>query len=431
MTHGTLLLPALRAEMGDWTYYIASITLEELAQRVTTATDLHQPKALDEEIQRSLEPRASDIAEYLRFQPQRLFGTLVIGVYEGAPEWLEVEIDERARPWPQDDQRLEGTIGLLRLSGAEQLFALDGQHRLLGTKQAIREDPSLGREEVAVIFVGHSTDQGGLVRTRRLFSTLNRYAKKVSKSDIIRLDEDDAVAIVTRRLLESHRLFAHRVALGKTKAVPTRDQRNVTSIIALYDSVELVLRVSAEWNSKHKRFRPADETLNVLASHCASYWDVVVEENEALQTYLQTSVSTNPAMPYRGTHGGHLFFRPVGILAHTWVATALYRKEELDFRTAVQRLAAVPMELSESPWAGLLWDAENHRMRTASEGQRVAKWIMYYLAGGTLERVGSSKPKLKAELAGLLNRDPDEVELPSGRGAARRVTGQSGSGDVT
>lgn len=176
MIHERLLLPALRAAMGDWTYYIASMTLEELAHRVTTATTLHQPKSLDEEIQRSLSPRANDIAEYLLSQPQRLFGTLVVGVYEGEPEWLEVEIREGARPWDDDDDRLEGSIGLLRLSGSEQLFALDGQHRLLGTIQALKDDPSLGDEEVAVIFVGHSNDQAGLQRTRRLFSTLNRYA---------------------------------------------------------------------------------------------------------------------------------------------------------------------------------------------------------------------------------------------------------------
>ena len=430
MAHETLLLPALRAAMGDWTYYIASMTLKDLSRRVTTATDLHQPKALDEEIQRSLEPRATDIAEYLMRQPQRLFGTLVIGVYEGAPEWLEVEINERARPWTKDDQRLEGTIGLLRLSGSEQLFALDGQHRLRGTQQAIEEDPSLGEEEVAVIFVGHSTDPGGLVRTRRLFSTLNRYAKKVSKSDIIRLDEDDAVAIVTRRLLDGHGLFTGRVALGKTKAVASGDRRNLTSIVAFYDSVEMVLKTNSGWNPRHKKFRPLDDTLDRLTGYCVEYWDSVVQESQVLQSYLQVSVSAKPAAPYRGAHGGHLLFRPVGILAHTWVATTLCKKEGLSVRTAVQRLAAVPMELGERPWAGLLWDVENQRMRTAPEAQRVAKWIMYFLAGGTLERVGSSEPKLKAELAGLLNKNPDEVELPSGRRAARRLTGQDGSGNV-
>ena len=57
---------------------------------------------------------------------------------------------------------------------------------------------------------------------------------------------------------------------------------------------------------------------------------------------------------------------------------------------------------------------------------------MYYGAGGTLERVGSSETKVKAELAGLLNKDPEEVELlsRSGRRVARRVTDRSGPRDV-
>ena len=118
---------------------------------------------------------------------------------------------------------------------------------MVGTARALEADPSLGNEEVAVIFVGHSKDQAGLERTRRLFSTLNRYAKPVSTRDIIALDEDDAVAIVTRRLVDSHPLFSDRVSLGKTKAVPVTDGINFTSIVALYDCVEMVLKLNPAW----------------------------------------------------------------------------------------------------------------------------------------------------------------------------------------
>lgn len=45
-------------------------------------------------------------------------------------------------------------------------------------------------------------------RSRRLFSTLNRYAKPVSMRDIIALDEDDVVAIASRDLIDTHPLFA-------------------------------------------------------------------------------------------------------------------------------------------------------------------------------------------------------------------------------
>ena len=412
MIHETLLLPALRAAMGDWTYYIASMTLEELANRVTTATTLHQPESLDEEIQRSLSPRAGDIAEYLLSQPQRLFGTLVVGVYGGEPEWLEVEIREGARPWGENDERLEGTIGLLRLSGSEQLFALDGQHRLLGTVQALEDDPSLGDEEVAVIFVGHSNDQAGLERTRRLFSTLNRYAKPVSRRDIIALDEDDAVAIVTRRLLDSHPLVSDRVSLGKTKAVPVNDRINFTSIVALYDCIEMVLKIHPVWKKRHKKFRPADELLNILTQHCVDYLNILMGQHGALREYSEAPRDANPAEPFRGRHGGHLFFRPIGILAHTWAATMLCSKEGMDTRAAIRRLAEVPMDLVDAPWAGLLWDGENQRMITSPEAQQVARRLIYHSVGGSLSHLRTDEAELRRELAGLLNRALKNVTLP-------------------
>ena len=414
MTEETLLLPALRAKMGDWTYYIASMTFADLAKRVTTASALHHSERLEELIQRSVSsPRAGEIAEYLRSQPQRLFGTLVIAVYGGEPEWLEIEIGEGVRPWQDVDERLDGAIGLLRLSGSERLFALDGQHRLVGTIQALEDHPSLGTEEVAVIFVGHSQDEAGLERTRRLFSTLNRYAKPVSKSDIIALDEDDAVAIVTRRLVYNHPLFRDRVSTGKTKAVPVGDRTNFTSIVALYDCVEMVLEINSAWDAGHKRFRPPDGILDAHTNHCAEYWSAVMEDNSVLQDYVEAPEDTSPARAFRGRHGGHLLFRPIGLLAHTLAATSLCTNEGVCIRTAIRRLTLVPMELAEDPWLGLLWDAENQRMITSKEAQRVAMRLMYHSVGGALGDIArTDRVQLRRELAGLLNKSPEEVELP-------------------
>ncbi len=413
MTQETLLLPALRASMGDWTYYIASMTLADLAERVTTAGALHQSEKLEELIQRSISPRAGRIAEYLRSQPQRLFGTLVIAVYGGEPQWLEIEIGEGVRPWREGDERLDGAIGILRLSGSERLFALDGQHRLVGTKQALRDDPSLGTEEVAVIFVGHAQDEAGLERTRRLFSTLNRYAKPVSKSDIIALDEDDAVAIVTRRMVDNHSLFRDRIATGKTKAVPVGDRINFTSIVALYDCVEIVLKTNPEWKDDHKRFRPKDAVLNALADYCAEYWDALMGEHVVLREYVEVPKNASPARAFRGRQGGHLLFRPIGLLAHTLAATSLCTNERVSIRTAIRRLTLVPMELAEDPWLGLFWDAENQRMITSKEAQRVAMRLMYHSVGGALSDIAKTNEiELQRELAGLLNKAPEEVELP-------------------
>ena len=85
-----LLLPALRAHMGDWVYYIAMMKLTDIAERVQFAKDIHKSEKLNEFIQRNLlTSRADDIAEYLVNQPQRLFNSIIVGVYGGEPQWLE------------------------------------------------------------------------------------------------------------------------------------------------------------------------------------------------------------------------------------------------------------------------------------------------------------------------------------------------------
>ena len=69
------------------------------------------------------------------------------------------------------------------------------------------------------------------------------------------------------------------------------------------------------------------------------------------------------------------------------------------------------MELSRPPWLGLFWDAENRRMITSPEAQRVAKWLIYHAVGGELKRLRTDESRLRTELAGLLNKPPEDVEL--------------------
>ena len=71
-------------------------------------------------------------------------------------------------------------------------------------------------------------------RSRRLFSTLNRYAKPVSMRDIIALDEDDVVAIASRDLIDTHPLFARdRLLDSRTKAIPENNGKAFTGIIGI------------------------------------------------------------------------------------------------------------------------------------------------------------------------------------------------------
>ena len=416
---GKLFLPALRARMGQWCYFTSVMRMSDIVERIKIVGEIHRGESLQELLQRQLTRRASVIADYLITQDQRFFNALVIGTFGGDPKWYEVSI--KSAPFSLQEElpiHLEGILGFLVLDGTERLFALDGQHRLAGIREALKRNEDLQYEEVSVIFVAGVTqehrqdDPDGFQRTRRLFSTLNRYAKPVGKKDIIALDEDDSVAIVTRLLVEDHPLCVGKVSLGQGKNIAKSDQESLTSIVALYDCLDTYLQEESRrsWN-KFKRQRPNDEELKYLHIKAVHLLDTYCECFPELLEFSQSSPSEKAAATHRHVNGGHLLFRPIGLLASVCVVRDLMDSKNLSVEDAVSRVAKVPMQLSHELWRGLLWNATSKRMITASENQEAATKLMFHAAGGNLAHFETDEESLRLELAGLLNKEKQEIRL--------------------
>src|ERR1044072_5381949 len=222
-------IPAIKSRIGNWDYYITTLTFEQVSTKVSRIDEqLHSSESLNDLIQRSITNNFLSIKNYILNQPELFFNSLVLAVYDDYPNWREIEVT-------YDDEETY-QLGLLDFPGQHKIFPLDGQHRVEGIKAALDENPKLGAQQIAAIFVGHKNDQMGMRRSRRLFSTLNRYAKPVTMDDIIALDEDDSIAIITRELLETFDLFtSNRVTKNKNKAIQDNDKISFTSIITLYD----------------------------------------------------------------------------------------------------------------------------------------------------------------------------------------------------
>jgi len=69
-------------------------------------------------------------------------------------------------------------LGILSIDMNAQFIINDGQHRRAAIEQALREDPNLGDETIAVVFF---VDQG-LSRSQQMFADLNRHAVRPAKS---------------------------------------------------------------------------------------------------------------------------------------------------------------------------------------------------------------------------------------------------------
>ena len=406
-----LVIPALRAHMGDWIYYVTFLRMDQIADQIHIAQEIHSSKVLKDMIQRQITNRASQISDYLLKQPQRFFNSLIVGVYGGSPDWYELAIGKNLRfDAPVLPSELEGVLGILRLDGTQILFAVDGQHRVEGIKQALKKNDELKQEEVSVIFVAHRNDSAGMERTRRLFTTLNRYAKPVSKSEIVALDEDDIIAITTRELVEKYPLFEEKISLSKTKAVAVADNKSFTTIITLYDVLEILFREKGKGWTAFKRHRPEDSIISEFYANSTQFWDTMTEYFLPLQEIVRSQPSEIVAGRYRHRAGGHLLFRPVGLLI---VANVVRQAKDsgLSEKEAIKRISEVSMELTDEPWVSLLWDKTNQRMISGTIPQKVAKQLLFYTIGGDLTDIKTNVEAVRREYAGLLNREESEVKL--------------------
>ena len=365
-----IILPALRGIMGDWVYYSCLLDLRELSSRVDYAKEIHKNEKLSDMIQRGLEEyRGKLIAEYLQMQPERFFNSLIVAVYGGQPNWHALS-DVRNKVENDELKNLtEATIasvGFLTLSGDEKLFALDGQHRLAGIKKAIEgglnQDPY---DEVSVILVAHKNTKRGLERTRRLFTTLNKTTKPVSKGGIIALDEDDVMAICVRRLIEETDLFSNdRIAFVATNNMPVTNVSSLTTIGNLYDILTVLFSVVKSSLRKPKRtlqrVRPDDEELDLYFKFSKDFFVQLSRNLDELNEFFNAKSATKVVKKYRGNHGGSALFRPIGLEIFVRIIARL--TEDMSLANAIKLAAKLPRELSKVPYKGLMWDANTKRI---------------------------------------------------------------------
>jgi len=379
-------IPAIQGAIGDWTYYITNLSFKQVSEKVERIDDkLHKSRTLSDLIQRSITENYKSIRQYILGQDQRFFNSLVLAVYDDYPKWksLKVEVDEEEYH----------SFGVLEFPGPHKIFPVDGQHRVEGIKAALEENPMLAEETIPVIFIGHRNDVAGKERTRRLFSTLNRYAKPVTMDDIIALDEDDSIAIATRNLLENFNLFTDkRVTKSKNKAIPDTDRSSLTSIITLYQCNKELLkqfRLNAQFRSKQSldeylKFRPEEEEITSFVRFCESVWTSFSEEMEVIQAYL-SSEEDQAAAPFRNKdNGGNLLFRPVGILPFIQAVIEIHRRSGDSVDYVLNKFDQLDLTLDQKPWRNVLWNPNEKTMIMGSGG--LVKLLLIYLYGDDLIR---------------------------------------------
>ena len=103
-------LPVIRGRIGDWVYYSGLMTFAQIDDSVTPSIgEIYQASCLDELLQRDLTKNYEDISRYLLNDSERFFNALILAIYDGDPQWLEVEFPTEEREYTN--------VGFLQFSG--------------------------------------------------------------------------------------------------------------------------------------------------------------------------------------------------------------------------------------------------------------------------------------------------------------------------
>ncbi len=264
-------------------------------------------------------------------------------------------------------------IGMLHVPMSARFIINDGQHRRAAMERALRENPALGDETIAVVFFLDF----GLERCQQMFADLNRYAIRPSKSLSILYDHRDYTAALTKALIAKSPVFRDVVELEKT-SLATRSRRLFT-LSALYHATAELLTGRE------------DDDPQEVAELATSFWETVASQLDEWQRVRIGELSAGEVrMDYIHTHG-------VVLQALGRVGNTLLRRHPKRWQTKLRALGQIDWRRSN----GTLW-----------EGRA--------LSGGRLSKAGQSvvltANAIKIHFGLPLTSEEQEVENAFNRG---------------
>lgn len=382
-------IPCLRGVVGDWVFYSALMNAEQIAKRIETSKNIREAKSLEDFLQRQLKDRVKGIATYLLQRPNRFFNAIIIGVFDALPQWVQFDLSKAAHELGMPDvENVEDSLGVLIFDGKEKMFAIDGQHRVEGIKIARAKDPEkVGKDQYAVILVAHVDDKTGKVRTRRLFSDINKRAVPVSNGDKVIIDEDELNALVARKLYAEYARFRHGklIAITETEKLAEGDVEHFANLLTLYTINKKLRKLF-----KRKRGTPEYSAENVEGFYriATEFFDFVVEHEPSYHKFF---VSQKTTLANERKKNANILFRPIGVVLLASLYAYFVRSDKAE--VLAEHLGDLQFKSPGGIFDRILWN--EGRIEAKAENRTAAFELCLYLLG---ERNGVAPDELEEKL---------------------------------
>lgn len=395
-------IACFKGKFGSTEYFQTKMSAGTLINTVGFAKEMPEYSEMtpDEKIQRDLNINrvVTQMVPYITEDKDRFYGSIVVDIYQG---WEEIEfepLEHVTGDLPNAYKNTMSDFGFVTFPDNQILIALDGQHRLLSLKIAIKglmgipagceikpswekkiqPHPELANEEVSVIFVKHESDE----KIRKLFNKINKYAKQTSRSDNIIISEDDMFAVITRRLISDEGPLAaltrgdlkQDIVNWKSNTLAQRSAQ-LTTLSSLYTISETLLKDE----DIDINYLPDEEIVDECYRVVSEFWKTLLTEVEVYRNYMDKILDYNIAAEYRMNN---LLFRPVTQMALAHVAYMAHDKG-MGFKDVAVLFNKIDWSFDNKLWQNILvLGSAKKKMITGREAIRNAGLIISYLTMG-------------------------------------------------
>lgn len=483
-----------RTQMGGTEAYVGSVDLAWVDSHVGLAQELPllqskldkktgqlviDAESIDLIQQRPIDwSRQAILARYLATTRNHKFPPILVVITK---DWVD---DDEADEWDKDGRAVRSVVdftpldngrrvGLLDVSTAYRIFALDGQHRLIGIQgfmdliksgslQPVNKErkakgelvqlndlveryglskaelQSIAQERIGVEFISGvvrgETREEARRRVASIFVHVNKTAAPLTEGQLAQIDQDNGFAIVGRVQAISHELLTSKSGrnprVNWNSATVAPKATVLTTLQTLKEMTERYLgadRTYDHWKPERAGMlpvRPEEEDLTAGSAAFAELLDHMAK----LPSYqeLERGADTGGFRRFsfdKPPGKGHMLFRPIGQIALAQAVGYLHfqRDPQMSLDDIFKKLndfdskGSFRMDDVASLWYGVLYDPLKRRMLVA--GRDLASRLLQYVVGGGLPS-DEERERLRSELANARRtedekaRDFDGKEVP-------------------
>lgn len=246
--------PAVKGIQAGREYYISMVPLKLLSRLFPAEEEIVLP---EHRAQRRInEARIPEIKNYILDNRD----TYVFSA-------LSASIDGEFKFTPYMDT----DAGIFKVDMGSIFLINDGQHRKAAIEAAMKEDPSLEKETISIVFFSDE----GLARSQQMFTDLNKHAVKTSNSLATLYDSRDEIAVATKHVIDAIPFFKRYT--DKERDILGKNSSSLFTLNMIYKANQKIMH-SEKCSSSDAEF-------------LLSYWQLVSDNIVEWQEVLNKSLT--------------------------------------------------------------------------------------------------------------------------------------------